>query len=377
MAHLTTKSTSQSTAEILQDLIIDETPTTRRIFKATIVDNPKDSSASVNGYIIYQRKSKKDSWEDVRKLNLSQLKAGEGVKFSFSCSELKSFYDVLEQSYAIGNRGIRFGTKELVVEEASKIIEVPAERKQFITTLLQKDYGVEIWNELLSLNPDLATKLSYAKIQADRKKVLVEFEQSLKEEKGEPYWQDFFEKNQWIFGFGLKYQFLHLLQDQPHYGGSKVSGKGAQKGDYLLHTVAENKFTVIVEIKKPEAQLFARTKTGQIAKYRNGVPYLHYELTGAVSQVQVNSKTWEIEGSNSQQNREELQEGKIFTHSPKGILVIGHSQQLDSYEKRKAFELYRSNIHNPEILTFDELFERAKYIVEGEKVDSFLNKEGN
>ena len=366
MAQLTTKSTSHYTADILQDFIIAETPTTRRIFKATIVDNPKDLSATVTGYIIYQRKGRTGEWEDVRKLNLSELKSGEGVKFHFSCSEMKSFHDALEQAYAIGNKGISYGTKELVVEEASKIIQIPANRKQVITTLLKKDYGEEVWDELLSIDPDLATKLSYAKIQADRKKSLLEFEQSLREDKGEPYWQDFFVKNQWIFGFGLKYQFLHLLQEQPYYGGSKFSGNGAQRGDYLLHTAAVNKFTVLVEIKKPEAPMFARTKTGEIAKYRNGVPYLQYELTGAVSQIQVNSKTWEIEGSNSPENREKLQEQKISTHSPKGILVIGHTQQLDSFEKRKAFELYRSNIHNPEILTFDELFERAKYIVEGD-----------
>ncbi|MFZ2864514.1 MAG: Shedu immune nuclease family protein [Ignavibacteriaceae bacterium] len=366
MAQLTTKSTSHYTADILQDFIIDETSTTRRIFKATIVANPKDPSASVTGHIIYQRKGRKDEWEDVRKLNLSELKSGEGVKFHFSCSEMKSFYNALEQSYAIGNKGISYGTKELIVEEASKIIEVPDGRRQFIKTLLKQDYGEEVWKELLSIDPDLATKLSYAKIQADRKKSLKEFEESLEKDNDEAYWQNFFENNQWIFGFGLKYQFLHPLQAQPHYGGTKLSGKGAQKGDYLLHTVAENKFTVPVEIKKPEAQLFARDKDLKIKKYRNGVPILSSSLTGAVSQIQVNSKTWEIEGSNSQQNREELQAAKIFTHGPKGILVIGHSKQLDSFEKRKAFELYRSNIHNPEILLFDELFERAKYIVEGD-----------
>lgn len=365
MAQFTTKSTSNKTAEILQDFVFDETPTTRRIFKATIVDNPKDPSASVSGYIVYQKKSKKEIWEDVRKLNLSELKNGEGIKFNFSCGEMKRFYDALEQSYAIGNKGISYGTKELVVEEASKIIQVPTNRKQVITTLLKKDYGEEVWDELLSIDPDLATKLSYSKIQADRKKSLIQFEQSLNEEKGEPYWQKFFENNQWIFGFGLKYQFLHLLHEQPHYGGTKLSGKGAQKGDYLLHTAAENKFTVIVEIKKPEARLFSRNKSGEILKYRNGVPVLSSSLTGAVSQIQVNSKTWEIEGSNSQQNREELLAAKIFTHGPKGILVIGHSKQLDSFEKRKAFELYRRNIYNPEIITFDELYERAKFIVEG------------
>lgn len=375
MPHFTTISTSLKTAEIVQDFIIDETLTTRRIFKAIIVDNSKDPSATVNGYIVHQRKGLKDVWEDVKDLKLNQLKSGEGVKFNFSCGEMKKFYDALEKSYAIGNKGIRMGTKELVVEEAHKIIEVPAERKQFINSLLQKNYASEIWEELLSLDPDLATKLSYSKIQSDRKKAFEEFEQGLGEEKGENYWQDFFEKNQWIFGYGLKYQFLHLLQEQPNYGGSNVSGKGAQKGDYLLHTAAENKFTIPVEIKKPESSLFARSKSGEIVKYRNGVPLLSAELIGAISQIQVNSKTWEIEGSNSQQNREDLHEDKIFTHSSKGILVIGHTKQLDSFEKRKSFELYRCNIHNPEIITFDELFERAKYIVGGEGVKPHIKNE--
>lgn len=365
MTHITTISTSLYTAEIVEDFIIDETSTTRRIFKATIVKNSKDPTASVNGYIIYQRKNKKDIWEDVKDLKLSELKSGEGVKFIFSCGEIKKLYESLEKSYAIGNKGVKLGTKDLVVEEAHKIIEVPVERKQFIVSLLEKNHAPEIWDELISLDPDLATKLSYSKIQADRKKSLTEFENNLNEDKSESYWQNFFENNQWIFGYGLKYQFLHLLQEQPNYGGTDVSSKGAQKGDYLLHSSAEVKFTVPVEIKKPETPLFAHTRNGDLAIYRNGVPIIHYELTGAVSQVQVNSKTWEIEGSNNQQNSENLNKEKIFTHSPKGILVIGNTRQLDSYEKRKAFELYRSNIHNPEIITFDELYERAKYIVDG------------
>lgn len=365
MTQFTTISTSSKTAEIVQNFIIDETLTTRRIFKATIVDNHKDSTATVSGFIIHQRKGFKDQWEDVKDFKLNQLKSGEGVKFNFSCGELKKLFEALENAYALGKKGIRSGTKQLVVGEADRIIEVPAERKQFIKSLLQRDYAPEFWKELLSMDPDLATKLSYSKIQSDRKKSLIEFDQSLKEDKSESYWQDFFQKNQWIFGFGLRYQFLNLMQEQPHYGGVNVSGKGAQKGDYLLHSVAENKFTVAVEIKKPETSLFFQKKTGEIVNYRNGVPLLHLELTGAVSQIQVNSNTWELEGSDSHQNREQLQKSNIFTHNPKGILVIGHTKQLDSYEKRKAFELYRRNIHNPEIITFDELFERAKYIVEG------------
>ena len=32
-------------------------------------------------------------------------------------------------------------------------------------------------------------------------------------------------------------------------------------------------------------------------------------------------------------------------------------------EKYSSFELFRRNIQNPEIITFDELYERATYIV--------------
>lgn len=44
-------------------------------------------------------------------------------------------------------------------------------------------------------------------------------------------------------------------------------------------------------------------------------------------------------------------------------MVAGHSNQLDTYEKRKAFELFRQSLNNPEIILFDELLARAKYIV--------------
>jgi hypothetical protein len=32
--------------------------------------------------------------------------------------------------------------------------------------------------------------------------------------------------------------------------------------------------------------------------------------------------------------------------------------------KRRSFELFRRNLTQPEILTFDELFERARFIIE-------------
>jgi len=43
---------------------------------------------------------------------------------------------------------------------------------------------------------------------------------------------------------------------------------------------------------------------------------------------------------------------------------------LDTHAKRISFELLRRNIGNPEILTFDEILERAKYIIDHQNPSS-------
>ena len=58
-----------------------------------------------------------------------------------------------------------------------------------------------------------------------------------------------------------------------------------------------------------------------------------------------------------------MKEERIYTYEPRGILVVGHLAQLDHANKRATFELYRRNLLNPEIITYDELLARAKYTV--------------
>src|SRR5438067_9432697 len=73
---------------------------------------------------------------------------------------------------------------------------------------------------------------------------------------------------------------------------------------------------------------------------------------------------WETEGARTEANLETLLRERTFTIQPKGILVIGHTNKLADPSQRNTFELFRRNVVNPEILTFDELYERAKFIVE-------------
>jgi hypothetical protein len=343
----------------VSDKVLYETSTTRLVLRPGIVENPHNVDACVNITFVYQRKTPKATWKDVPAKPLSTMKAGEEVKLCLHTEPTLQLFQQLSNLYTIATKGkIGFGKTSLVVGREEEIIQADASRTKVIKLLLAKGYSDDIWKTLVLVNPDLATQLSYARIHAERKKTLETFRLSLGKTQEENWWQDFFERNTWIFGYGLKYQILKSVQLQPRYGGTNVAGKGTEKGDFLVRTEAEIKFTVLVEIKRPDSLLLGSKS------YRNGAWQLGEDLTGGVSQLQANCRRWEVEGSHAEQNRESLLQNKIYTVHPKGILVIGTTKQLDNIAKRNTFELFRRSITNPEILTFDEIYERAKYIVE-------------
>jgi len=82
-----------------------------------------------------------------------------------------------------------------------------------------------------------------------------------------------------------------------------------------------------------------------------------------VSQLQTNCRTWETEGSRSSGNRELLERQACYTIQPKGILIIGHTGQLNEDAKRTTFDLFRRSLQNPEVITFDELLGRAEHLL--------------
>ena len=55
-------------------------------------------------------------------------------------------------------------------------------------------------------------------------------------------------------------------------------------------------------------------------------------------------------------------------HCTRSFLIIGSLSQFVgehgiSEEQYRSFELLRRNMNNPEVITFDELYERARFIV--------------
>lgn len=174
-----------------------------------------------------------------------------------------------------------------MVGQEEEIIQADASRSKVIKLLLTKGHSNAIWKALIQENPDLATQLSYAGIHEKRQKAMQEFRFKLGQTQTETWWQNFFEKNTWIFGYGLKYQILKSVQGQPHYGGTNVAGKGMERGDFLERTEAEVRFTVLVEIKRPDSDLLGKKY------YRNGAWHLSEELTGGIAQLQANCRRWD------------------------------------------------------------------------------------
>ncbi|MBI2577467.1 MAG: DUF4263 domain-containing protein [Candidatus Wildermuthbacteria bacterium] len=227
------------------------------------------------------------------------------------------------------------------------------EEGEIVTALRDRGAGsiVSIVKQLLSSSGVSLTQQDINSLLRRREK-LGEFQKALQAQiKNESWWQDFFDHNKWIFGYGLNYEILRQQQMQPDYGGTRMDGKGGQRGDNLMSTTGDLNFTVLVEISQ---------------EIRNGAWSLAKNLTDALSQIQANVQTWEKEGSEQVGNRDKLESLSVYTVRPKGIIVIGSLSQLESRDKWETFQRFRSSVNGVDIITFDELFARAKYIVENE-----------
>jgi Domain of unknown function (DUF4263) len=329
---------------------------TRQVLRAHIIDNTRDADSPVNADIVHQRRaSSKRSWEDSRNapLKLSSINAGTEVRVHLGAFQTKKLYEALRDLYAIGATGVPQEKQTLTVVNADEAFVATGREREVLQRLLETQ-GEGLWHMLEQIDPDLTKRMALAEVYESRQKVASEFEQHLQaDDWSETEWEGFFRANPWIFGHNLTYEFLNEVQGQAHYGGTTLSGRGGQRGEFLMATEAEARFTVLVEIKKPSSLLLGK-------QYRNKVYELGEDLAGGVAQLQSNCRTWVIDGSHQEENVEALREQSIFTYESRGILVIGHTRELDNLNKKATFELFRRNLHNPDVLTFDELLARAQ-----------------
>lgn len=248
------------------------------------------------------------------------------------------------------------------------------ETQEKLRVLLRQPDGLPIVDELLrsgSITSRDLVNVGYRKRQLTVFEDLLHREEALEKyqseydirvDQPEKVWQHFFRKNEWMFGFGLDYRFLGLLQSEAHVGSEDVAGRDGAIADFLM---GATNFTVLVEMKTPQMKLFQKKPN------RAGSWQLSSDLIGAVSQILEQKASWQIKAEvGAASNFDDS--GNLITQrtvDPECILIVGSNRAFAETDKERAiklrtFELFRRDSRNVEIVTYDELFERAKFLVE-------------
>jgi Domain of unknown function (DUF4263) len=184
----------------------------------------------------------------------------------------------------------------------------------------------------------------------------------------EALWQRFFEKNPWIFGYGLQYIYVSGWDSQKleQVVSGSMAFKPGKRADALMRSRGVLSNLCFVEIKTHKTDLLEERA------YRSGCFAPSSELIGAVSQVQgtVSRATEDIRTKLTGKSEAGDPTGEeAYNYMPKSFLVVGSLQQFIgehgvNEDRHRSFELFRGNTLRPEILTFDELLERARFIVQ-------------
>jgi hypothetical protein len=194
-------------------------------------------------------------------------------------------------------------------------------------------------------------------------------EKNGKSHRAEDVWQHFFENNSWIFGYGLQLVACETLDQEKLETivvGADIFDGAGKRIDGLLKTKSSISRSIFTEIKLHSAPL--------LEKYERSAVYVPAkDLRGAVAQVQ---KTIHKVGLKINQNLTTMRDKEGFPTGeeisfikPKGLVVIGMLDQFAvehgvNDEMLASFELYRQQIFGIDILTFDELLARTRFIVE-------------
>lgn len=290
-----------------------------------------------------------------------------GSGFSFVGEEIGRFCEFLANIQSVDFKSR--AKVNITDEELRKIALTAHQAKTFVTEnqdLFAEALKSEVTTEDLIAVGYRKKQLSvYENLLSDQ--IYFDDLKKRKECSNEGLWQRYFEKNPWVFGYGLGYIFLSGLDDkklEQVVQGHSVDSHG-KRVDALMKTKGIISNLCFVEIKTHLTELL-ESKT-----YRSGCWAPSQELAGAIAQVQgtVSSAVENLSSKINPSDKEGNPTGEeIFNYQPKSYLVIGSMNEFISdngvnKDKLRSFELLRKNTINPEIITFDELYERAKFIV--------------
>lgn len=212
--------------------------------------------------------------------------------------------------------------------------------------------------------------LSYQQLErlldTSKEKSLEKFKELLDDnDTSEDDWQKFFEVNTWIFaGISLKLFFQRDILPQAHIGTTDTRGQGAPISDF----VCIDKYTTLIELKKHTTPIFTNSKRNTA---RTNTWSFSSDFIDGISQCLAQKEELVSNHNSKDFVTKDRKIIKAEVQDPKIIFIIGNykneiqnaDKDIDDKIKADTFERYRCDCRNVEIITYDELYERACYIV--------------
>jgi hypothetical protein len=189
-----------------------------------------------------------------------------------------------------------------------------------------------------------------------------------KDSRRESVWQRFFEQNPWILGVTLAGQLVtswnHDKLEQV-VAGPSVAGAG-KRIDALMRTAGRIRSMIFAEFKRHDAHLLHK-------EHRSGCWSPSEDLAGGVAQAQ--GTVYRAVRAIGERLADAAPDGSElpgqFTYliRPRSFLIVGQLTDLkgesggDHVDRIRSFELYRRQLEEPEVITYDELLARAEWFV--------------
>ncbi len=161
----------------------------------------------------------------------------------------------------------------------------------------------------------------------------------------EKQWQEFLKDNSWIFS-SVFAQPVILYKREAYVGGKNIDNQNGKFNDFLIkNSLSDN--VSFLEIKTH------KTKIIENSSYRGEDVYsASKDLTGCIVQVLNQRDNFQKEFYAIKVKSRGKESFETF--NSKCVVLIGSAKDLNDNQKY-AFELFRSNSRDVEILTFDEL----------------------
>lgn len=338
-------------------IVLSSKENTRRIFY------PLVTAKGIDGNLLYERKNHDGTWTSEKGLKLSNLKTGQWTSMHLSVDELMTLFQYLLEvfdkvsldSVQLKNYYILFGSYgNYNAEEIEKINKLLTTSPNLLKQLNQlndsnPDISIEAILKFLNSSDGLNSFISqHEKID---KKVLdafdrmsklnaldtAELEQLINNDSDEESFQNYFDNHRELLSIVFP-SIVNVIHSKPYLGGKRSSDDGGIYSDFLA---AEASNTVFIEIKRPSCRLLSN------APYRDEQPGISNEIINAVIQVQIERDTYYKEMCGKEKDYS-FYNGKCY-------VIAGMSSTITTENGRRVFELFKNNLNNIQIVTYDEL----------------------